>query len=415
VKSPRVIALLLALNLGLFLGIFAYFRKAQLDAPVAVANSEAALADSTSPPDAPAPAEKVVAVTNQFRWAQVESEDYKTYIARLRSIGCPEQTIRDIIIADLDKLLAPAVQAASGHRPDLKYWQSVEEELANDVDPGEVARQQREIDKRKREIIRELVNTDLLRERMKQHGQEDYYERRLSFLPEERRSHVRDLLEKYDEAAQAIRDKELEDGESLSISERTQLRTLEQQREEEMSKFLSPQEKTQYDLWASPTANAVRYAFYGMSATEQEFLAVYQARKAFDDKWASRDAELIDAASRAQMEHERAQVAEQIHQALGDRRYAEFQRGEDEEYHILSSVATRSKLPREKAAEVFGYKLLAQGYRDQIRNDPSPTEEQRREALKSIADESEKAVRASLGEKAYRRYLATGGGKWIKE
>jgi len=35
-----------------------------------------------------------------FSWQQLESPDYQTYVANLRDIGCPEQTIRDIIIAD---------------------------------------------------------------------------------------------------------------------------------------------------------------------------------------------------------------------------------------------------------------------------------------------------------------------------
>src|SRR5438045_9775863 len=94
-------------------------------------------------PAAPAPEPVVITnverevITNQIQWAQLESEDYRTYIARLRSIGCPEQTIRDIIIADLDKVLAPRVSAASGHRKNLQYWQSEEEELANDWDARE--------------------------------------------------------------------------------------------------------------------------------------------------------------------------------------------------------------------------------------------------------------------------------------
>jgi hypothetical protein len=41
-----------------------------------------------------------------FDWSRIESPDYRTYIANLRSIGCPEQTIRDIITADLDALYA---------------------------------------------------------------------------------------------------------------------------------------------------------------------------------------------------------------------------------------------------------------------------------------------------------------------
>src|SRR5690242_7331814 len=39
-----------------------------------------------------------------FSWREVESEDYPTYVANLRDIGCPEQTIRDIIIADVNAL-----------------------------------------------------------------------------------------------------------------------------------------------------------------------------------------------------------------------------------------------------------------------------------------------------------------------
>ena len=39
-----------------------------------------------------------------FSWRDVESPDFTTYIANLRGIGCPEQTIRDIIIADVNQL-----------------------------------------------------------------------------------------------------------------------------------------------------------------------------------------------------------------------------------------------------------------------------------------------------------------------
>jgi hypothetical protein len=37
-----------------------------------------------------------------FDWGQLESTNYRTYIANLRQIRCPEQTIRDIIREDLD-------------------------------------------------------------------------------------------------------------------------------------------------------------------------------------------------------------------------------------------------------------------------------------------------------------------------
>src|ERR1043165_9088738 len=39
-----------------------------------------------------------------FSWSEIESPDYQQYIANLRDIGCPEQTIRDIIVADVNQL-----------------------------------------------------------------------------------------------------------------------------------------------------------------------------------------------------------------------------------------------------------------------------------------------------------------------
>ena len=40
----------------------------------------------------------------EFRWSQIESSDYRIYIANLRRVGCPERTVRDIIKADVESL-----------------------------------------------------------------------------------------------------------------------------------------------------------------------------------------------------------------------------------------------------------------------------------------------------------------------
>ncbi len=38
----------------------------------------------------------------RFEWSQLESTNYAIYVHNLRNIGCPEETIRDLITADLD-------------------------------------------------------------------------------------------------------------------------------------------------------------------------------------------------------------------------------------------------------------------------------------------------------------------------
>jgi hypothetical protein len=42
-----------------------------------------------------------------FRWDKVESTNYLEYVVNLRRIGCPERTIRDLIVAEIDPLYAP--------------------------------------------------------------------------------------------------------------------------------------------------------------------------------------------------------------------------------------------------------------------------------------------------------------------
>jgi len=401
---------LLLLNLAVIAGLLAFLvsdrpQPAGGRAEVPVANPAASAAAGAEP--------ALVVVTNQFQWAQLESENYHEYIDRLRSIGCPETTIRDIIIADLDKLMAPEIRALYGRRPELTYWHPVEEELANDVDPREVTRKSNEIEKRKREIVRELVGADLVRERMELQGEEDFFERRLAFLPEARRSDVRGILEKYQEVEQRFREKELEDGEPLDAGDRAQLRAIVREREAALAQLLSPDERAQFELWMSPSANQVRHALYGMNATEQEFLTAYQGQRVFDEKWSSRDEVFLSAADRAEMEMDRQRMESELRAKLGDERYALYQRGQDEDFHSLSALVTRFKLPRDKAAEVYSYKRISDEIKAQVRVNSEMNEEQKSLALKAIAEETVGAVRAALGDRAFRYYQRTGQAGWV--
>lgn len=49
-----------------------------------------------------------------FRWAQLESTNYLQYIANLRAIGCPEQTIHDLITAELRNYYAAQTGGSIG-------------------------------------------------------------------------------------------------------------------------------------------------------------------------------------------------------------------------------------------------------------------------------------------------------------
>src|SRR5262245_59296578 len=157
--------LLLVLNLAL-VGVVGYLVRTILHARTESIQQSAM---PTGPARSISPEREVVTVvhTNEFNWRQLESEDYRTYIERLRAIGCPEQTIRDLIIADIDQMLAPRLRAALPRREELQFWHPEEEELWNDVDHRGGLARQREVDFEKRAVILELLGVDLVAERAK--------------------------------------------------------------------------------------------------------------------------------------------------------------------------------------------------------------------------------------------------------
>ncbi len=358
--------------------------------------------------------QELVVVTNDFSWKQLESEDYRTYIARLRTIGCPEQTIRDIIIADLDKLMAPGMQAIYGRKKNVNYWESEEEELANDRDHREWAKKEREIDQKKREIIRELMGVDLARERLKQKGFQDYYERRLGFLPEEKRGDIRAILEKYDDEERALRDKELEEGENLSDADRARLKQLREKRQQELAGALSPEEQHSYELWMSPSANAVRYSMYGMQANEQEFLGVYQLRRSFDSQWNPEEIDWNNDAQVTAYQQARDGLESQIRESLGDQRYLEYKRGEDPDFHELNAACTRYNLDSSKALEAYEIKRAVVQSIASLRADASLPPAHVEQMTKRIKGETEFALRQVLGNAAYRYFQQRSGANWFE-
>ncbi len=345
----------------------------------------------------------VVAATNDFRWAQLEAEDYRDYVARLRSIGCPEQTIRDIIIADVDKLLAPKLQAAGGRTNAITYWQPVEQELWEDAEQKEALRQQREVDFQKREVIRQLLGVDLVGERMRTQGQGDYFGDRLGFLPEEKRARVRMALDHFADDERALLEQQAEEGNGLTSN--AEIVRIRQEREVTLGQLLTPDERKQYDLWFSPNAAAVRESVFGMNAAEEEFLKLYELRRTFT----SRFGDGFNSSDPAWNDYQA-----QIRQTLGEQRYAEYARAQDADYRELVRVTKRFKLGPEIAAQLYSYKQPVEEQRTRLDADPSLTPEQKNAAFEAIAQEAQRAFKETLGEKAFRHFMQRSANSWVQ-
>ena len=345
----------------------------------------------------------IVAGSNDFRWAQLESEDYRDYVARLRSIGCPEQTIRDIVIADVDKLLAPKMQAASSQPKEINYWQPIEQELWENAEQKEAFRQQRAVDFEKREVIRELLGVDLVGERLKVQGQDDYYGQRLGFLPEEKRARVRLALDQFSDRERMMLEQQIDEGNALTGSE--ELLRLRQEKDAALAQLLTSSEREEYDLWFSPAAAAVRDEVYGMNASQEEFIKLYQIRRNFTQQ----HGELFGPDNPAWNEYQ-----SQTREALGEQRYAEFTRAQDSDYRELVRITTRHKLNPEIASQLYSYKQPAEEERARVEADRGLTPEQKAAGIQAIAQETQRAFKEMLGEKPFKQLMRRTVNPWLQ-
>lgn len=105
-----VLKISVCLNLGLLGGLVFVLMHGQKEGTRA---ASLPLAKQTAPAPLPkaaavvAPRVVTVEKLQAFHWSQiVSSNDYRTYVAKLRAAGCPEPTVRDIVRGDTDRAFA---------------------------------------------------------------------------------------------------------------------------------------------------------------------------------------------------------------------------------------------------------------------------------------------------------------------
>ena len=96
--------ILILSNLVLAGVVFALLAGRRTEMPPATIPSAPQAAVPVEPVGSASPA-VMAPKPDPFRWGQLESTDYPTYVANLRAIGCPKQTIRDIVTADVDEAI----------------------------------------------------------------------------------------------------------------------------------------------------------------------------------------------------------------------------------------------------------------------------------------------------------------------
>lgn len=405
-NSKSIFVLLVGLNLVLAGALFWALKRP---------NATPALTETASLPAEPAAATKpalpeikmeLPVADQQFNWNTVESEDYKKYIANLRAIGCPEETIRDIIVADVNKLFASRKHERQAARTNkFAYWKAGGF-FTSLADPARIENSQAEA--REKRALFQILLGSVPEEKSDLLAAFNPFESMLDFLPAGKQTVVTELYQKYQAKMLQGLSGGTPDAEDLRQMAKTQ-----KEMEAELGKVLTPQELEDYQLRMSQTAMVMRMQLASFDPNEPEFRAIFKAKKAFDDEFGLMGLSAMDAAEKEKLKAAQQQMNDALRKTLGETRYAEYERAQDYNYQTIYRVAERNGLGGEAAGKVYEIKKVAEDQARLVRSDRTLNQEQRTAALRDIRVETESAIHTVFGDKAAQSYQSQGG-TWLQ-
>jgi hypothetical protein len=408
--KTRFVLILALLNLAALGAGYAYISQywgqqvaqdqesAQAEVAAWQARAEAA------PPQAPA----AVVETNAFNWRQLESTDYRQYIANLRGVGCPEDTLKDIILTDVMRLYAHRRGQYYVNGRDFKFWETDEKRKLKQPQIQEREKQLAAIDKELPAVLRELLGVNYAREINKYFVDTDDDDRRLAFLSEDKRSQVLALRNQFEgERERAL----FQIGDGKPAPETVeQLRQIDQERDAALSRILTPREKEEYEMSTSPTADRMRKQLIGFNPAEDEFREMFRRQSAIDSAYEFEDPN-DEAVRAAKAADEQAMVAA-FKTNLSPDRAIQLDRSQDPEYQDLCVLSERFDLPAGTSDALLDIRQTAEEQKRQLLSNKDIPPERVEVALEAIQAETEQAARVALGEQAFGQYLQTA--KWLQ-
>jgi len=352
-----------------------------------------------SQPPGPTQVKTNVVIRRQFfSWQELESSDYRAYVANLREIGCPEQTIRDIIIADVNALFARKRSTDPDIVfPEHQWWRT---EPDTNLLAVAVARI-RELDEERRALLTSLLGSDW------ETGDQVSLPRPsrpglnldgavLGTLPTDVKQKVQEIFARAQERIEAYTEARRQAGKTPEISE---LARLHQQARIELAGVLTPPQLEEYLLRYSQNAGDLRAEVGQLkhfNALPDEFRTIFRATDSYDLQLRL----LADATDTSSVQMREALLTQRenaLKLALGRERYEEYRMLHDPVYRDAYATAQQAGDPN-AAYTLYEINLAATQELARIRANTNITSEQLAIELKKAELEQFKALAQALGQ-----------------
>ncbi|MEN9574313.1 MAG: hypothetical protein RL514_2168 [Verrucomicrobiota bacterium] len=391
---------LLAMNLALF--------QARTAPPVAAADRKVTVTTTRlvrHPSPAPTPALQTNAPP--FHWRVLESPDYAVYAANLRAVGCPERTLRDILLPDIEKLYEEREAEVTDSAADT-FWETADQ---RDARQRQRAAKLRALELEKRALIQRLLGAEWSYAALKELRTEGFGAALVELLLGFADTSQTELMFTAHELRGADAKAYLAATEGILLDDDlTQLHALRDRFEGELARVLAPSESEELRRRLAALNGMEHLARRnGVNLTGGELREISRLRADTHDVFAmvlDLDDELYPEVLRQQGD---AAFQELLRRFLGPERFADAERGKDQLFRELFQSTEKQGVAKTALVQAYEARRAAERQAQEIRADQQLSGEERALLLAALRAQTAQALARSLGPVGFSAYVKQHG------
>jgi hypothetical protein len=398
--NPVRVLLLGSLAANMALGAWLVWRPGGKDAPREAVAETPGPVSLTAPEAATGsvPAGTGESARSASAWSQLRGESDVDFVRRLEAEGFPRETIRAIVRVQVTARYKARRRELEQRKDALPWWQG-----------GPMGQISPEIRQAERALQREMETaiSAALGVPLWLYLDEDVARaaKRYGNLPLDKLARLQEIERDYGELGAVVRAEA--DG-VLLPEDHERMALLDQEKRRDLAAILTPDELAEFDRRSSPRAERLRNQMRWFEATEAEYIALYEAWKAFDERTnlpepTSRET----AARRAEAERE---LDPTIAAILGTKRHEEYKLSSHPAMGRVRSMTDKFGLPREAAFAAVKIEANFTQRAEAVRAGGANAQPQ----LQALTQEATAELERILGPDAFSEYRQSNTGAWLQ-
>lgn len=345
-------------------------------------------------------AEKSRAATAQAKvWSALRADDLRTMVARLREAGFPATIIRGIVNAEVQAQFSARMRAISRVVEETPYWRPP---LTRSSNNPKLFEERQQIYRDRAKLLRELLGPNIYEDTTIDPSAAQ--RRMYGDLPQSKIDMIQRINEDYAEMTAQVRAA----AQGITLPEdREKMALLEREKRADLAALLTPEELENYEMRSSTTAMRLRSTMTYMNATEAEFRTIFRIQHEYESRLYPPSTGGLTMYTSEMAQQRQAATNEmnaRIRAALGEARGTDFIRASNYDFQQMAQLAQRENRPMSDVARAYDLRESATKESARIGGDAALSPEQKRLALRSLAQNTKAQLSAALGPTAAETY-----------